>query len=278
MADQALTDERWAELSALLNDEQRLNAEYPKVADYLDTGLRLQGTGDAGVDGSFDIRLVHYMVGGNADTVNPYWDIVAPLVNERDGRRVANGGKPDGSARLAYGQMVLQAVYAYAIPSPETLQWVTEFCVGRPVLELGAGRGYWAAQLARSGLKVAAYDSEPPDAAENASFPPATGQRDVWHPVDAVRDLAEPIADHPDSVLFLCWPPGWGSSMGVEALTEFARAGGDRLIFLGQPRGGMNATDAFFDLLADEWRLESEDVRHVSWWNAPDVAQGWVRR
>jgi hypothetical protein len=278
MTDQVLTDERRGELAALLNDEQRLNVEYPKVADYLDTALRLPGTGDADVDGAFDLRLVHYMVGGSVDTVNPYWDIVAPAIGEQDGRRVVNGRRPDGSPRLAYAQMLLQATYAYAVPSSETIEWVSDFCSGRPLLELGAGRGYWAAQLARAGLPVTAYDSEPPDAVENMSFPRAAGQRDVWHPVSTVGELAEPIAKHPDSVLFLCWPPGWGNTMAAEALAQFGATGGERLIFVGQPRGGMNATDAFFDLLADEWRLESEDARHVSWWNLPDVAQGWVRR
>jgi hypothetical protein len=34
----------------------------------------------------------------------------------------------------------------------------------------GAGRGYWAEQLSLGGVNVAAYDFEPPDKAENASF------------------------------------------------------------------------------------------------------------
>jgi hypothetical protein len=61
--------------------------------------------------------------------------------------------------------MLLQAIYAYAIPSPETLDWVSQFCAGWPIVELGAGRGYWAAQLTLSGLTVDAYDYEPPDKA-----------------------------------------------------------------------------------------------------------------
>lgn len=273
-----LTDERRSELAALLNDDARLSAEYPKVADYLDTAARLPGTGNAAADGAFDLRLVHYMVGGTVNTVNPYWDIVGPAVHEQEGRRVVNGGSPDGSGRLAYAQMLLQATYAYAIPSPETIEWVADFCAGRPVLELGAGRGYWAGQLTLAGLTVAAYDSEPPDSAGNVSFPHAAGQRDVWHPVGKVSDPGETASKHPESVLFLCWPPGWGNTMALEALTKFAGAGGSRVIYMGQPRGGMSATDAFFDLLAAEWQLESEDARYVSWWNLADVAQGWVKR
>lgn len=278
MADQVLTDERRGELAALLNDEQRLNAEYPKVAEYLDTALRLPGTGSEKADAAFDLRLVHYMVGGTVNTANPYWDIVAPAVNEHHGRRFVNGGQVDGSARLAFAQMLLQSVYTYAIPSPETIKWIGEVCGGRPVLELGAGRGYWAAQLARSKIVVHAYDSEPPGTVDNASFPRSAGQQDVWHEVRAVRDLRSCVEDHANHVLFLCWPPGWGSSMAAESLRAFGDVGGDLVIFAGQQRGGMNGTDEFFDLLDAEWKLDSADANFVSWWNLQDVAQAWKRR
>jgi hypothetical protein len=271
VTDRVLSEERRNELAALLDDEGRLTAEYPKVADYLDMAARLPGTGDARADAAFDLRLVHYLVGGNVDTTNPYWDVVAPAVSVRDGRRVVDGGRPDGSPRLAYAQLLLQSVYAYAIPSRETIDWVAAFCAGRPVVEPGAGRGYWAAQLTRAGIEVEAYDAEPPDQKENGSFPRAAGQRDVWHPV---RETGNITAEH---VLLLCWPPGWGNPMAADALAAFEAAGGERLILIGEPRGGMNATDAFFDALTGGWRLASADPDFVSWWNLSDVAQAWVR-
>lgn len=84
------------ELTALLKDEQRLHAESPKVAEYLDTAARLAGTGDEQVDAQFDLRFVHYMTGGLAVSSNPYWDIVEPFVMECNGRRVVNGGSDLG--------------------------------------------------------------------------------------------------------------------------------------------------------------------------------------
>lgn len=125
-----LTPERRAELLALLDDEQRLRAEYPKVSEYLDMAPTLAGTGNVQSDASFDLRFVHYTTGGSVESSNPYWDIVAPSVSEVEGLRVVNGGNPEGSARLAYAQMTLQAVYAYAIPSPETLEWMSDFVQG----------------------------------------------------------------------------------------------------------------------------------------------------
>jgi hypothetical protein len=215
------------------------------------------------------------MTGDHKATSNPYWDIVAPSVSEHEARRVVDNGSAEGNAQLAYAATVLQAVYAYAIPSPETIDWATRFCEGRPLVEVGAGRGYWASQLFVAGLAVEAYELEPPGRIENVSFPQSAGQADVWYPVAAIDGLRfEGRADH---VLFLCWPPGWGNTMASDALKSFESAGGNRLIYIGERKGGKTGNDEFFDALAGHWELESTDSGFVSWWNLGDVAQGWVR-
>ncbi|WP_205625489.1 hypothetical protein [Actinomadura atramentaria] len=246
------------------------------MAEYLATAAGLAGTGDNQADAQFDLRFVHYMTGGSAVSRNPYWDIVEPCVVEHEGRRVVGGGRGEGSARLAFAQMLLQSSYAYAIPAPETVEWVADFCANLPVVELGAGRGYWAAQLADYGLTVDAYDSEPPNETVNASFPGAAGQVDVWHRVGDLDEFAT-RAGRADYVLFLCWPPGWGDTMASDALAAFENAGGQRLVYIGEPKGGKTGNDAFFDALSTRWRLESVDSQFVSWWTDADVAQGWVR-
>ncbi|WP_433713012.1 hypothetical protein ACQP2U_01475 [Nocardia sp. CA-084685] len=278
MTELALTTGRREELAALLGDEGRLRAEYPKVAEYLDTAPMLAGTGDDRADAAFDLRFVHYLTCGRSVSANPYWEIVAPSVSEHEGRRVVNGGREKGSVRLGFAQTILQAAYAYAIPSPETIEWLTQFADGRKVVELGAGRGYWAAQMAEVGVGVDAYDSEPPDKTENVSFSGAAGQSDVWHSVGDLDEFAVRPSGGPDDVLFLCWPPGWGNTMASDALVAFEARGGDRLVYIGEPKGGKTGDDAFFDGLAARWELKSEDPQFVSWWNLADRAQGWVRR
>ncbi|MFI5614557.1 class I SAM-dependent methyltransferase [Amycolatopsis sp. NPDC051903] len=278
MAELVLTDERRGELLALLDDEQRLQVEHPKLAEYLAAAPSLRGTGDDQMDAAFDLRFIHYMADGTSTSANPYWEIVKPLVFEHEGRRVVNGGRPSGSVRLAYAETILQSVYAYAIPSSETVKWAAGFCAGRPLLELGAGRGYWAAQLSRSGMSVDAYDIDPPDAADNASFTRSPGQRSTWHPVGDLHAFEATDRDWSNTVLFLCWPPGWGNKMASEALARFERAGGRRLLFVGEPKGGKTGDDAFFEALSAGWDLAAEDAQFVSWWNVRDVAQGWVRR
>lgn len=264
MGELILTDQRRAELSRLLSDAQRLREEYPKAADYWERAATLPGTGDPHADAAFDLRFLHYMTGGEADSGNPYWEVVEPAVSTRDRRRVVDGGGPDGSARLGYAQTLLQEAFAYAIPSPETVAWIAEFCGDRAVVEHGAGRGYWAHQLARAGLTVDAFDSEPPD--------------QVWHEVGDADAFTHRIDTSSDDVLFLCWPPGWGNTMASDALDAFEAAGGTRLVLVGEPRGGMTGDAAFFDRLSAAWELRTEDAGFVSWWNLSDVAQAWARR
>ncbi|WP_216911298.1 hypothetical protein [Nocardia noduli] len=271
-----LTPERRTELAALLEDEPRLNAEFPKVAEYLDTAPMLSGTEDEAADRAFDLRLLHYMTGGDSASRNPYWDIVAPAVTSDGQRRRIDGGSSKGSARLGFAQTILQATFAYAVPAPETLRWLREFSQGHKVFELGAGRGYWARQLADLDVPVGAYDSEPPGSTTNVSFPAIQGQEDEWYPVEPLDRFDRDLDG--DSVLFLCWPPGWNDPMASTALEEFESRGGHRLIYVGEPLGGKTGDDKFFEDLAARWALASVDEQFVSWWNLGDVAQGWTRK
>lgn len=259
-----------------LRDDQALRVEFPKVAEYLRTASSLPGSGDSQADGAFDLRLLHFMTGDQQTSSNPYWDIVAPSVSEHEGRRVVNNGTTDGSAQLAYAATILQAAYAYAIPSPETITWAAQFSDSRPLVESGAGRGYWAQQLSLAGLTVEAFELEPPDRVENVSFPRTEGQENVWYPVEAVGALR--FEDRSGHVLLLCWPPGWGNTMASDALTSFENVGGQRLIYIGEPKGGKTGDNEFFDALSARWTLESTDSQFVSWWNLGDVAQGWIRK
>ncbi len=66
--------------------------------------------------------------------------------------------------------------------------------------------------------------------------------------------------------------------MASEALATFEAKGGERLVYIGEPKGGKTGDDAFFDALSARWSLSSEDSQFVSWWNLSDRAQAWVRR
>lgn len=270
-----LTPERRDELANLLEDDKHFRATHPAVADYLDTAPLLAGTGDAAADQAFDLRLLHFMTGGSSS--NPLWDIVGPLarIDSTSGRRVIHG-----STRLAYAQTVLQEAFAYAVPSPETLNWIAAHARGRGVVEIGAGRGYWANQLRKVGLEVLAFDSQPPDKQDNPSFARQSADLAVWGHVgdlDEFRD-AEQAGVLLNRVLLLCWPPGWGDAMSLSALRQHEDAGGDLLIYIGEGRGGRTGSEDFFDRLSSAWELVDEDAQFVSWWNLSDQAQCWSRK
>lgn len=262
MGELELTPARREELLDLLSDTTRLELEYPLVAKYLSAAPQLGGTTDSH-DEAFELRFIHYMTEDSPTESNPYWSIVEPSISRRDGRYVVDGGAPGGSSRLAYAQMVLQDAYAYAIPSPESVNWIVERCTGMPLIECGAGRGYWARQLDRAGLQVAAYDNDVPGR--------------VWHPVEHSVSAGLPVKAGKQHVLFLSWPPGWNDPMATEVLREFQGVGGRRLIYIGEPRGGKTANDEFFDALSARWTLQSTDPNFVSWWTNQDCAQEWVR-
>jgi hypothetical protein len=269
-----LTAERRRELLDLLDDEARLQVEFPAVAEYLRVSPGLQGTGDPTTDADFELRFLHFMTAGNS-VQDPYWKIVGALVQDDGDRRIL---APEGSPRLAYAQMLLQQTFAYAILSPETVRWVREIVAGRTLIEIGAGNGYWAAQLASAGVRISAFDSHPPDIEVNPSFPQAgTKTVTAWHDVHHARSLLEASSDNRDSVLLMCWPPGWEDTMSSDALDEFAQSGGKRLIYIGEPPGGKTGNSAFFSALTAHWRLESVDSQYVRWWNLDDHAQAWVK-
>jgi hypothetical protein len=54
--------------------------------------------------------------------------------------------------------------YAFAVPTREALETISQYA---PIVELGAGTGYWAWLLRRRGVDCVAYDLAPPDSAAN---------------------------------------------------------------------------------------------------------------
>jgi hypothetical protein len=87
--------------------------------------------------------------------------------------------------------------YAWAVPTDEALDAIAKLS---PIVEIGAGTGYWAALLSTRGADVIAYDRAPGHHANHYH-----GDSPLWFDVKAGGDSK--AADHPDRTLFLCWPP-----------------------------------------------------------------------
>lgn len=154
--------------------------------------------------------------------------------------------------------------YAFAIPTEAALATLARYS---PIVELGAGTGYWAFLLRRRGVDCVAYDRAPPDRMANPNrFQPLT-----WTDVEA-GDV-DVLTGHGDRALFLCWP-SYRDPFAARALAAYT---GATLLYIGEPAGGHTADDAFFEQLARDW-LAVEHVAVPNWPGTRDALTVYRRR
>lgn len=126
--------------------------------------------------------------------------------------------------------------YAWAIPDEAVLEKISKY---GPIIEIGAGSGYWASQLSRFGADIIAFDkfSEKP--------------RRYWF--DVAEGTEAEVKNHPTRNLFLCWPP-YQEKMAAKALKIFK---GEYVIYVGE-FGGCTADVSFHNLLERKFsKIES---------------------
>lgn len=154
--------------------------------------------------------------------------------------------------------------YAFAIPTDAALTTLAHYA---PIVELGAGTGYWAFLLRSRGVDCVAYDSAPPDRVPNPNrFRPLTWTRVEQGDVDT-------LAAHADRALFLCWP-SYRDPFASRALAAYA---GTTLLYIGEPPGGHTADDAFFAQLERGW-VCVEQVALPNWPGTHDALTVYRRR
>lgn len=147
------------------------------------------------------------------------------------------------SEPLLYARHKLVSWYAWAIPDDSALAAVGET---GSVVEIGAGGGYWAAMLRARGVEVFAYDPKPGQ---------TVWSEKVWTDIEVGH--TKPAEQHPESTLFLCWP-AYQSQFALRALRGYLRAGGERVVYVGEHDGGCCATEGFFDLLETECKQTAD--------------------
>lgn len=133
--------------------------------------------------------------------------------------------------------------YSWAIPCDEALDEIAKYS---PIIEIGAGTGYWASLLKAKGARVSAFDINPPIFSENE-----------WHGetrscfTDVVTGSVENING---DTLFLCWPP-YGGRLAYDCLLKSQSR---IVIYIGEGRGGCTADDDFYDHLDANFELIKE--------------------
>lgn len=133
--------------------------------------------------------------------------------------------------------------FAFSVPTDEALDAIA--AVG-PIVELGAGTGYWASLLRDRDVDILAFDHKPAGPEHgNWWYAAAEPFTDV-----EIGDIAH-AARHADRTLMLSWPP-YSDPMAVRALEAYENAGGRTLVYIGEGSGGCCANDQFFARLGEE--------------------------
>ncbi|CAL8464285.1 g3820 [Coccomyxa elongata] len=147
-------------------------------------------------------------------------------------------------------------LYAYA---PFTRGALDALAERAPLLEIGAGLGYWAAALRARGVSVHAVDSHPPGSSTVNTY---HGRIPAFTKVAQGGPRAAAAASEGHS-LFLCYPPP-GSPMAADCLRSFR---GRCVCVVGEWLGD-TADEAFAAALLRDWML----VRRVALPNWTDTS------
>ncbi len=135
----------------------------------------------------------------------------------------------------------LAYVYSWAIPNDAALRTIAEH---GPVVEIGAGGGYWAKLLLEAGVDVVAYDPDPIGGGRRED-----GGYDGWH--DGTRWSEVLVGDHaavaayPDRTLLLVWP-SYELPWTDQVLDAYR---GDTVIYVGEGGGGCTGTSRMHQIL-----------------------------
>jgi hypothetical protein len=184
------------------------------------------------------LELVTILAGGRV-TPGPL-PVPAPLarVLDLDGRR-----------------RELASRFSWAVPTEAALGLLGDH---GPLLEVGAGTGYWAALLRGRGADVHPTDAEP---AGNTYHPDGQEWTEVARSaaVDAVRRW-------PDRTLLICWPPPDDDTAGYAALRAYT---GDTVLYIGGGADGPTGTARLHRELDLNWTV-TDELALPSWPGIPD--------
>jgi hypothetical protein len=158
---------------------------------------------------------------------NPYLELFE-LLN-------APGGSP--LVDLAERRRELATIFAWAVPSEPALDLIAGY---GPLVEGGAGSGYWSALLRARGVDVVAYDVRPP--------------RRAWTEVRRAASV-DAARRHRERALLLCWPPFDDDAASYAALRAYR---GDVVIHVGEQGEGATGSVRFHRELALNWTRTDE--------------------
>jgi|ERR1035437_1690485 hypothetical protein len=156
--------------------------------------------------------------------------------------------------------------YSYAIPSTKALELIGKYS---PLIEMGAGNGYWSHLLQERGTDIIAFDIAPPANGKNEKFIGNKTWTKVW------KGDQKALLSHSDRTLFLCWPP-YQEKMASGMLKAYK---GDYLIYVGEVGDYSNCCtgDELFHKNLHQDFQQVESLTLTTWPGNHDYLSVWKR-
>ena len=167
---------------------------------------------------------------------NPYLTRYLHMT-KRTEKAVTSGASITGACERYDRRHEMIKVFSWAIPNAAAIRLLRQHS---PLIEIGAGTGYWAWMIEQAGGTVLAYDSW------QSHFKTETR----WMRVK--RGGPAMIKYHPGAVLFLCWPP-FNEPMAYTCLKNYS---GEFFLYEGEGEYGCTGDTAFHDELDAHWKLK----------------------
>jgi hypothetical protein len=165
---------------------------------------------------------------------NPLLALAAPLIDAPDELKPL--------LDLPGRRRELASLFSWAIPDEPALALLARYA---PLVECGAGMGYWAALLRARGVDVLAFDRAHPGA-RSAHHRAA---RAPWTQV-ARAESVDAARRHGERTLLLCWPPYDKDAASYAALRAYR---GSTLVYIGEPGEGATGSVRFHRELSLNW-------------------------
>lgn len=129
--------------------------------------------------------------------------------------------------------------YGFALPNDEAIAKITNLS---PIVEVGAGSGYWSKLSHENGCDIIATD----DYSGEYSFKMAD-----HFSVENI-DAVSAVEKYPDRNVLMIWP-SLGDNWARECIENIKS--GNYLIFIGEGEGGCVANDEFFEYLIENFEF-----------------------
>src|SRR5262249_51172948 len=159
------------------------------------------------------------------------WQFLA----QRGYRPLRPGAAPTDAPQTWCLRELYRTHYGFAILDEATVQVLAPYA---PIVEVGAGSGYWAYELRQAGVEVVATD-------------PGTGRYHgltrwvPWLPIQRLSGV-QAVRQYPDHTLLIVWPD-YGQRWVSKTLRAYR---GETVLYVGEGKEGCTGDAAFHAVLA----------------------------